>query len=98
MKKHLTFLLIFIASAAISGCGSLPTYVAYEGDRLPSSSEAHILGNKDTSHEVLNGLNDNVLIACVNGKSAQGPVLTTSKYKYPFDAALTPGRNYIGTF
>ncbi|WP_374582093.1 hypothetical protein [Pseudoduganella sp.] len=96
IKSYSVVALSLVIANLTSGCGTLPTYVSYEGERLPPSSESKIVGNNDESHKLLKGLNRYVMLVCVNGKSTKGPILTTAAIAYPFDAALKPGRNYVG--
>src|SRR6185436_14039738 len=74
---------------------SLPTYIAYQGGRLTPDRESLVRGINDTT-TALPGSKQFVQIVCVNGKSTQAPLFTTAKYVYPFDAAVMPGRTYIG--
>ena len=96
MKNIIKSILAAFALSGISACSTLPTYISYEGARLPSDKEATVTGTHDTTHKVLAGLNENVMLLCSNGKSTEAPWYTTAKFKYPFEAAVKPGRNHIG--
>ncbi len=98
MNKFIKAILMALAAVSISACGTLPTYISYEGPRLSSDKEVIVTGTHDTSHKLFEGFNENVLLICSNGKSTEAPWNSTAKHKYPFDAAFKPGRSHVAVF
>jgi hypothetical protein len=79
-KVFLAFFVTFL-----SACGTPSPFLSYSGDRLPQGMEASISGGEKKGFSIL--------IVCVNGKSTSG---MWGFYKYPFEAVLKPGKNYLG--
>lgn len=79
-----------------AACGPKPPFQAYPGPQLPPDQHAQIAGMVETDHKVLSGLNEVMMITCVDGVSTRkGPHLA-GRHPYPTVAFVTPGRHYVG--
>lgn len=87
---------IFIFVVFLSACRTLPPFVSYSGERLPKNVEARILGLENKGSQLIPENQKNIFIICVNGKSTEGSTTSGYFYKYPFEAFLQPGANYVG--
>lgn len=80
---------------ALVACGELPMAVNYEGPRLPANEEVLLLGTQNFQFKT-GTLNERVLIVCANGNSTEGPMMSATKWDYPFSAATKPGKTSVG--
>lgn len=88
----------FVLVAAIvlcGGCSTVPAYKNYPGPERPVSALAHIGGLVEADHKILQGLNEVVLVTCVDGKSTDN-FFSLNKHRYPSEALVEPGRHYVG--
>lgn len=87
---------LFIACVLLcSACGVPAPYQAYPGPQLAPDQHAQITGMIETDHAILQGLNEVVVITCVDGVSTHKP-FTMAGSAYPSVAFVTPGRHYVG--
>jgi hypothetical protein len=87
----------FFLAVVVAGCGSLPAHQGYPGPARSDQEHARISGKVVGDHKVLAGLNETILITCIDGVSLdQYWSLKLTANRYPLEALVLPGRHYIG--